>query len=220
MTPILDTNHKYPLVVEVTMYRHNWMDNKIINEVRRNARLSKINSSNSHFFVTTSDLKEILTKKFSEDIEEQAGLPQDKLVQSVTSAFFLHSVVNSFSNLKYVKFNVSSNKNYTRKSGDTVTFDYKILHARINLPELVENKTELKEFQELLTYINFWEYDKYNPKTFIEVSSRDLISNINYHEGEDSEFVKEFGEIINRLLTYVDLKLESDNTTIHLIIMD
>ena len=220
MTLMLETNNQYPLVVEVTMYRHNWTDNKILNEIKRSARLNKVGSSNSHFFVSTKDIKQILNNKFSEDIEYQGGLTQEKLVKNITSPFFLHSVVHTFSNLRFVKFNVSNDKDYTRKSGDTVTFDYKILHARINLPELVESKTELKQFQKLFKFIKFWSPNKFNPVPSIEVSSRDLISTINYHEGMGEDFVKTYADTINKLLQYIDLKLESDNSALHIILLD
>jgi hypothetical protein len=198
---MLETNYKYPLVVEITMYRHNWTDNKILNEIKRSARLNKVGSSNSHFFVSTNDIRKILDTKFSEDIEYQLGLPQDKLVKNITSTYFLHSVVNTFSNLRFVKFNVSNDKDYTRKTAENqISFDYKILHARINLPELVSTKKELKMFQKMFKEIKFW-----SP---------------NYREGMGEEFIKTYAETITKLMQYIDLKLESDNATLHIILLD
>jgi len=217
---MLETNLTYPLVVEVTMYKHNWSDNKIISEIKKNARLNRVGSTDSHFFVSTKDLKEILANKFSEDILHQASLTTEKLAENITSAFFLHNVVNSFSNLRFVKFNLSSEKNYTRKQGKSINFDYKILHARINLPELVESTKELKDIRKLLFDMKFWKFNKFNPTTFIEISSRDLINQIHYHEGSDSEFVKEHAAVIGGLMNYIDIKLENDNSVIHLIIRE
>jgi hypothetical protein len=202
------------------MYRHNWTDNKIINELRRSARVTQTTKSKHHFFVPTKDVKSILSDKFMEDINHQAGLPTEKLLENINSAFFLHSVVNVFENLRFIKFNVSSNKNYTRKRGDTITFDYKILHARIDLPELCKTKKELRAYQNLLREIKFWHYDKFRPATYIEVSSRDLITQLQIHEGTNPEFVKEYGAHITNLLNYIDVKLETDNTTIHLIVLE
>ena len=217
---MLETNHKYPLVVEVTMYRHNLTDNKIINELRRNARITQTTKSKHNFFVPTTDIKNVLSDKFMEDINHQSGLPQEKLLENINSAFFLHSVVNVFENLRFVKFNVSSDKNYTRKSGKSISFDYKILHARIDLPELCNTKKELRTYQKLLKEIGFWDFNKFNPATFIEVSSRDLITTLQMQEGSSPEFVKKYGASITALLNYIDIKLESDNSTIHLIVLD
>ena len=217
---MLETNHKYPLVVEVTMYRHNWTDNKILSELRRNARITQTNNSKHHFFVPTNDIKNVLSEKFMEDINHQSGLTQEKLLDNINSAFFLHSVVNVFENLRFVKFNISSDKNYTRRSGDSISFDYKILHARVDLPELCNSKQELKKYQQLLKETGFWEFNKFNPATFIEVSSRDLIQQLQMHEGVSPEFVKKYGDSITNLLTYIDIKLEADNSTIHLIVLD
>ena len=214
-----ETNFTYPLIVEVTLYRHNINDNRILSELRRNAHLQKVKNSDKHFFVSTEDIVSILDNRFKDDILYQNALSEVDLVKNITTPFFLHSVVTTFSNLKFIKFSVSNSRNYTRRSGNTVTFDYKILHAKVDLPALVKNKKELNDIQKLLSYVKFWKYDPFNPKTFIECQSRDLISQINYYEGTSTEFVTEFGETINLLLSYIDMKLEGDNSSLHLIVM-
>ena len=212
-----ETNAKYPLIVEVTMYKHNLGDNRLLSLVKRNARLSKINNSNNHFFVSCNDVQEILTDNFQDDLDHQYSLNDTKLVDDITSAYFLDSVMLTFKNLKYIKFNVSTSKNYTRRVGDTVSFDYKILHAKIDLPSLI-SLDELKSIQNLLIDIKFWSNDVFSPNTFIEISSRDLISQINYHEGADN-FIENHNLAIELLLNLIDTKLESDDASIHLIVM-
>ena len=58
------------------------------------------------------------------------------------------------------------------------------------------------------------------PKPFIEVSSQDLITQLHMYEGQGSEFAQEHSETINTLLQYIDMKLESDNSVIHLIVLN
>ena len=212
-----ETNAKYPLIVEVTMYKHNLGDNRLLSLVKRNARLSKINNSNNHFFVSCNDVQEILNNNFQDDLDHQNSLNDTKLVDDITSAFFLDSVMLTFKNLKYIKFNVSTSKNYTRRVGDTVSFDYKILHAKVDLPSLV-SLNELESIQNLLIDIKFWSYDIFKPETFIEISSRDLISQINYHEGTHN-FMENHSLAIELLLDLIDSKLESDDASVHLVIM-
>jgi hypothetical protein len=214
---MLETNAEYPLIVEVTMYKHNLGDNRLLSLVKRNARLSKINNSNNHFFVSCNDVQEILTDNFQDDLDHQYSLNDTKLANDITSAYFLDSVMLTFKNLKYIKFNVSTSKNYTRRVGDTVSFDYKILHAKIDLPSLI-SLDELKSIQNLLIDIKFWSNDVFSPNTFIEISSRDLISQINYHEGSDN-FIENHNLAIELLLNLIDIKLESDDASIHLIVM-
>ena len=48
---MLETNLSYPLVVEVTLYKHNLIDSRVLSEIRRNAKLEKVSNSNKHFFV-------------------------------------------------------------------------------------------------------------------------------------------------------------------------
>jgi hypothetical protein len=214
---MLETNAKYPLIVEVTMYKHNLGDNRLLSLVKRNAKLSKINNSNNHFFVSCNDIQEILSDNFQDDLDHQNSLNETKLVEDITSAYFLDSVMLTFKNLKYIKFNVSPSKNYTRRVGDTVSFDYKILHAKIDLPSLI-SISELESIQNLLIDIKFWTDNIFSPQTFIEISSRDLIYQINYHEGR-SNFMETHNLAIELLLNLIDSKLESDDTVVHLTVM-
>ena len=62
---MMETNLKYPLVIEVVMYKNNIIDNRILSEVRRNAHINQIGNSNLNFYVPATDIKEIL-KKISE----------------------------------------------------------------------------------------------------------------------------------------------------------
>lgn len=217
---MLETNSFSPLVVEVTLYKHNLIDNRVLSEIRRNARLQKVAGSKTHFFISTNDVIDILESRFKDDILYQNGLNAEDLLDNINSAFFLHSVVTTFPNLKYVKFTVSGSKNYTRRKGNQISFDYKVLHAKIDLPSLVKDRKELKEIQSLLKHIKFWTYNPYQPQTYIECSSQDLISQINYYEGDNEEFMQDFSVPIGNLLKYVDMKLETDNSSLHLIVME
>ena len=174
---MMETNLKYPLVIEVVMYKNNIIDNRILSEVRRNAHINQVGNSNLNFYVPATDIKEILNNKFEKDFEQLSGLTQEQLSKRVNSAFFLHNVVRSFTNLKFIKFNVSDQKHYTRKTEEGITFDYKILHAKVDLPDLFDSR-KLAEIQYLLKECGLWEYNSFFPQPYIEISSRDLIGTI------------------------------------------
>lgn len=218
---MLETNLSYPLVVEVTLYKHNLIDSRVLSEIRRNAKLERISNSNKHFFVKVHEVEEIITNRFSDDILFQTGLGDEDLVKNINSVFFLHTVITTFPNLRYIKFTVSDTKNYTRRKGNQISFDYKILHAKVDLPAVVESKQELHDIQKLLVAINFWKPNNFYPKPYIEVSSQDLISQLNFHEGDQqTDFMEEYGDSLNKLLQYIDMKLESDNSIIQLVVMN
>ena len=65
-----ETNLKYPLVIEVVMYKNNIIDNRILSEVRRNAHINQVGNSISNFYVPATDIKEILNDKFEKDFEQ------------------------------------------------------------------------------------------------------------------------------------------------------
>ena len=215
---MLETNEQYPLVVEFTMYKHNLADNRLLSAIRRNAKLNKIENSDNHFFVSSNEVRSIISDNFTDDILHQSSLIETHLAKDITSVYFVNACINTFSNLKYIKFNVSKSKNYTRLSGDKILFDYKILHAKIDLPALVSSEAELRNIQNLLKEIKFWNDTPFQPQTYIEISSRDLISSINYHESSTGDFIEKYAETIEVLFSYVDMKLESDNASIHLIV--
>ena len=217
---MLETDLSYPLVVEVTLFKHNLVDNRFLSEIRRNARITKVANSLKHFFVPVEDIKTILDLKFRDEVLYQNGLSEEDLVKHITSTFFLYSVINTFTSLKYIKFCISHKKNYTRRKGNQISFEYKILHAKIDLPSLVSSVEELSGIQRLLVAIKFWKPNKFYPKPFIEVASRDLITQINYYEGANPEFATEHNEAISALLRYIDMKLESDNSSLQVIVMN
>ena len=217
---MLETNLSYPLVVEVTLYRHNLIDSRVLSEIRRNAKLERVSNSNKHFFVKADEVFEIISERFRDDIMYQTSLGDEELVKNINSVFFLHTVLTTFSNLKYIKFSVSDTKNYTRRKGNQISFDYKILHAKVDLPAVVESKKELRDIQKLLIAIKFWKPNSFYPKPYIEVSSQDLINQLNYLEGNGEEFTQEYGDSLSKLLQYIDMKLESDNSIVHLVIMN
>ena len=212
-----ETNLKYPLVIEIVMYKNNLVDNRILSEVRRNARINQVGSSHANFYIPAADMKDILRDKFQNDLEQLSGLTQEQLSKRVNSAFFLHNVVTSFPNLRFIKFNVSDQNNYTRKTEEGITFDYKILHAKIDLPEVFDSK-KLVDIQYLLMECGLWNHNKFFPKPYIEITARDLVTQITMAEGSE-EFVSEHGETINMLMDVIDMKMEVDNAMIHLIVM-
>jgi hypothetical protein len=214
----METNLKYPLVIEVVMYKNNLVDNRILSEVRRNARINQVGNSHANFYVPAADMRDILNEKFQTDLEQLSGLTQEQLSKRVNSAFFLHNVVSSFTNLRFIKFNVSDQKNYTRKNEEGITFDYKILHAKIDLPELLDSK-KLVDVQYLLKECGLWKYDKFFPTPYIEITARDLITHITHLESSE-EFIEDHGETINSLMEIIDMKMEVDNSMIHLIVLD
>jgi hypothetical protein len=113
---------------------------------------------------------------------------------------------------------VSDQKHYTRKTEEGITFDYKILHAKVDLPDLFDSR-KLAEIQYLLKECGLWEYNSFFPQPYIEISSRDLIGTITQMEGSE-EFVQEHAESINMLMNVIDMKMETDNTLLHLIVLD
>ena len=80
------------------------------------------------------------------------------------------------------------------------------------------NLTELKSIQNLLVDIKFWERSIFTPIPFIEISARDLISQITYNESTEN-FMENHALAIELLLNVIDAKLETDDASIHLIVL-
>lgn len=215
---MIESNTKLPLIVSVTMYRNNLNDNRILSEIKKNSRIYPINGSNKNFFVSTNDLNKILDK-FDDDITFQNSLSHEDLIENVNSSYFLSNILKTFDNLKYIKFTVSNSKNYSRGLGDMISFDYKITHAKIDFPALIESDDIIEDIQYLFQYFGFWEYDPIQKQTSIECTSQELVTKINVLEYSDPEMFEKYSEAINEILLVLDFKIESDNSILHFVLM-
>jgi hypothetical protein len=210
-----------PLILEIYLYNNNYKDRLLISELKEKAQTVRIEGiDDSSFFVKCDDMWDILNTKFKKDLNDFESTPPDTLNQSVTSIYFINMIMLAFSNIKYFRISVSDAQIYTRKVNDTIKFDFKIIHSRVNLP-LICGSDFLIECRRIFKKIGLYHSDPFNQVPFFETSAFNLFNSLRDYEdmvkAEDPESEDlDFLESINLLF---GPKLEKDNSII-LVIVD
>jgi hypothetical protein len=212
------TNVVDPIIIEIFLYKSNYKDRLLISELKEKAHTIKIPGiDDSSFFVKIDDMWEILNTTFKKDLKDFDSTPYDSLNSTVTSIFFIDSMIQSFDQLRYFRINVSDSPVYTRKKDDVISFDYKIIHSKIDLTEICSIEY-LSFCKDLFKKLGFLNENPFNPVPYIEIPAKDLLGKIrNYLMSIDQE--SEEAEYILSLQLIFGTKLEKDNSTV-LIILD
>ena len=195
-----------PLILEIYLYNNNYKDRLLITELMEKAQTVKIPGlDDTSFFVKTDDMWEILNTKFRKDIRDFDSTPYDTLNASITSIYFVYSMIQAFSKVKYFRINVSDSQIYTRKVNDSIQFGYRIVHSKIDLP-YVCTPDFLFECKRIFKKLGFYTPDPFDRSPYFEVSIRDLFSKIREYMHQIEEVDSE-GEELNILLMKVLLFL-------------
>lgn len=209
-----------PLILEIYLYNNNYKDRLLITELMEKAQTVKIPGlDDTSFFVKTDDMWEILNTKFRKDIRDFDSTPYDTLNASITSIYFVYSMIQSFSKLKYFRINVSDSQIYTRKVNDSIQFGYRIVHSKIDLPSVCTPEF-LFECKRIFKKLGFYTPDPFDRSPYFEVSIRDLFGKIREYMQQIEEIDPE-GEELNILLNIQMLfgtKLEKDNSVVLVIV--
>jgi hypothetical protein len=171
------------------------------------------------FFVKTDDMWEILNTKFRKDIRDFDSTPFDTLNGSITSIYFVYSMIQAFSKLKYFRINVSDSQIYTRKVNDSIQFGYRIVHSRVDLPSTCTPEF-LFECKRIFKKLGLYTPDSFDRSPYFEVSIREIFGKIREYMQQIEEIDPE-GEELNLLLNIQMLfgtKLEKDNSIVLVIV--
>lgn len=173
-----------PIILEIFLFKSNYKDRILISELKKRAQVVKVpgHETNS-FFVNIEDMQDILYNRFMKDIQDFDSTPNRSLNKSVTSIFFIDSIMRGFSSLKYFKINVSDSPVYTRLSNDKIVFDYKVIHSKINLPQICSPEF-LSDCKRILTYTGLYKSSIFDNKPYIEINARTLMSELRRYESE------------------------------------
>lgn len=217
---MIDTNYIDPIVVEITLYRHNWKDNQIISALKHSTDLFSLPQDPGTFLVSKQEAKQILQTRFAEEIIDiNSKIGDETLFRHVNSLFFLNNMVNNFKNLKYFRIKISNDRNYSRykKSDNIINFEYRVKYARVDLTQSL-NKSELNKVKELLRVSGILSKSKIHRESYLSISVSELFDKFGLKENGEPYFTEYFDETITMLLTILTEKLELDNTNILLII--
>ena len=204
------TNAVDPLILEIFLYKNNYKDRLLITELKERARTVKIpGNEDSAFFVKTDDMYDILMTKFKKDIKDFDSTPDESLHKSATSIYFIDSMISSFKHLKYFKVNVSEASSYTRKINNTINFDFRVMHSKIDLPVFCSPEF-MVILKEIFKNLGIYGTNPFDKTPYFEMHVNQLCSKLRHRiaeidpESEENYYITSFQSLIGT-------KLEKDN---------
>lgn len=220
---LMTITYSLPYALDITLYKYNYIDNLLLSYIKKETRTQKI--ENNSFVINASDLKLLIDEKFGIDINRIKSMSIQSLADNVNSAYFIDKILNNFSNLRYVKVNISNDRNFTRviNSADKkiINFDYKIITSILDFTKHVETDEELKLINNLLYKVGVLKEDIYGEyrRPYIIISTNDFMNLLNTIEAEleDEEIANIYLEPLELIYNLVDQKCENDNTNLIII---
>ena len=206
-----------PLIIEIFLYRNNYKDRILIAEMKERAQIiSMPNLSENSFFIQVDEVDEILHTKFRKDISDFAATSQSEVSPSVTSIYFIDSIIQTFRNLKYIKVNISDSQVYSRKVDNKVNFAYRIVHSRVDLPAVLTDR-DFSDIRQLLIDARVYKPEIFNKKPYIEIYAKDLMQVLDAYSLNFSKESEET-QLIAGLYAILGQKIEIDNPILLIIV--
>lgn len=216
INPDVITSMIEPLVLEIYLYQNNYKDRLLISEIEEKVQTIKMEGQRNSYFVKTDDVYEILNTKFKTDLEEFQSTSPENLNNIVTSIYFIDAMLAEFNKAKYIRINVSDSVVYNRKVNDHISFNYKIVHSKIDLtlwctPEL------LFECQRIFKKLKFYTNSKLDKTPYFEANAIELLESLRHYQQNFDEESEDFN-IVSSVIDIFGTKLEKDNSTILVVI--
>ena len=211
------TNAVDPLILEIYLYTNNYKDRLLISELKSKAQTIKIPGiDDTSFFVKVDDMYDILHDKFRKDLRDFDSTPYDTLNGSVTSIYFIESIMRAFHKMKYFRINVSDSQIYTRKVNDKISFDYRVIHSRVDLP-IICTPEYLAHCKRIFKNIGVYGNDPFDKTPYFEIAVADLFNKLRSYSMNFTEEDDELNYILNLQMMFGP-KLERDNCTVLVVV--
>jgi len=214
-----------PYAVDITLYKYNYYDNLIITQLKKHCQY-EIVSKDTSFIVTSQEFRTVLEKHFKRELSSAKSLTEVNLKYEVNSIYFIDRIFNNFTNLEYVKVNISKTREFSRvlltpNSREIISFDYRIITSVIDLTKYFKTDEALKTANCFLKEINIIKPDSFNQgKPYYTIFAQDLITMIATIEDkfmEDVTFGEQYTDTLDILYSLIDQKTETDNSRIIII---
>jgi len=221
-------SYELPYALDITLYKHNYYDNLIINQLKRNTQYEKIPDDPCSFIVTAEDFKKVLTERFKREVSSAQNLTEVTIKEGVNSIYFLDKLFMNFSNLEFIKVNVSEKRDFTRlltvgENRSVINFDYRIITSVLDIPKLTESEEELESINELLIHLGLIESDIFGKRrSYFTINAQDLLLLINAQQEllfpeDEMPADEKYLDAIEFIYDVIDQKCETDNTKLIII---
>lgn len=206
--PYLD----FPNIIDITLYKHNYYDNLLINKIKRDAEYGDFPELKDCYIVLAEEFQDIFYKTFASEVDKIKSLPVSDLQKNATTLYFMDKIFSTFVNLKFVKVNVSKETSYTRVNKSekvpTIFFNYRIAASTINLSSIFEDDL-LENINKFLIEMDLVKKDPITGYShLIDIKAQDFLLILN----DNSE-----NPVAEYLFNLIDPKTELDDPNITLV---
>jgi len=197
-----------PTHINFTLYKYDLIDSLIISRVFKECKNYSIVSSVHK--VKVSDFMNSLTssprlnaelKRMSNEIDHPNFKPN--------SIYFINTIINSLSNLDWISFRVSHEKEYSRiiklKDQELLNFYYRIEEGYLDLPSVLTRK-ELDLFNKLLISLGAIPNDYLRRASYFYIKASSLLELL-----VATKFSDKGSEVADTILDLIDPKIDEDD---------
>jgi len=139
-----------PTNISFTLYKYDYVDSIVISRVLKECK-NHPTGQKGVYRITVEEFKKAIetSSRLRKEVEKakQMAIPTPNL--KVNSVFFLWNIIEALTNLKWLTFKVSEDKNYSRimevHDKEILTFHYNIEEGVLNMAHIL-NREELDEF--------------------------------------------------------------------------
>lgn len=205
-----------PLVIDITLYRYNYIDNIIIGELKKDAFVMPVTSEKNRFSIRAEEFEKIITRKFFREINKFESTSNDVLYNKVNSIYFLNTIFKKYVNLEMINVYISNNRRFSRvfklNDQNIIGFEYKIKQGILDYP-LYLNSEQMERLNQLLLKIGIHKNRHKMDSYYIEKASN-FINAVTSLEQIDPTFLEKCNDIVNITYELIEPKLEEDGTII------
>lgn len=198
-----------PTAVGVTLYKYNYIDNKIWTQLNNQVDFIEVDSNS--IIVSAAQMRYFLEINYKNEINKFNSIGSDILHKEINTSFFLYKMCEEIENMQYLKITLNNKKEYTRlkeiDGNKILQFNFKILTATLRLTDLY-NDADLKKANKAFKAIELFEDVPYT-----RINAKDLANLIDSNMDEKDE---NFAVLLD-ILDILEHKMEEDNTLILLI---
>ena len=128
----MDKIYLFPEVLSITLYKYNYIDNKLYTLILDNCLIKPHNDT---ILVRKKDVNLLLYKHFRKDLDKISLIPQNELHKRADTVYFLKKIMDEMPNLRWFQISFSKNSKFSRinvsaETGEkTLSFSFKTIRG-------------------------------------------------------------------------------------------
>lgn len=198
-------------VIDITLHKYNSIDLRLWGIISRFSTTKTLGDNT--MLLSVDDLKKIIYNAFKSEISRFKAISDVAIHKEATSIYFINQILDTMSNLMYIKFTLNTNSSYSRIVNidqiKTIKFSTKTLRGSIRLFDIF-NEHEADVAGMILRRANLMGKDDH----FMVMRVRKFLSTLDLFLSENN--TTEVYNIINAIIQRVEV-YESDDPEMLLI---